>query len=64
MIFDKMVKEGMTKVEKNVNNEKMGQYEGPHEGTIVEIQGFIVCRLRHLNATCNFTQHCISHHAF
>jgi hypothetical protein len=32
MIFDKMVKEGMIEVEKNVNNEKMGQYEGPHQG--------------------------------
>jgi hypothetical protein len=54
----------MTKVEKNVNNEKMGQYEGPHQGPIVEIQGFIVYRLRHLNATSNFTRHCISHHTF
>jgi hypothetical protein len=41
MIFDKMVKEGMTEVEKNVNNEKMGQYEGPHQGPIVEIQGLL-----------------------
>jgi hypothetical protein len=41
MIFDKMVKESMTEVEKNVNNEEMGQCEGPFQGPMVEIQGLL-----------------------